>query len=200
MEEGMYEEGMYEEGEMNEAAMYEDMMNEGMGKIKVAFNDFRSLINDKLRTAFGKIAGNERAELYSIIDDLISTFDNPGNQDSGKMRVLIDILKQIMDDINSKQPDSAQNMGANTGMALSEEDVMDDKQGEARKLINKELSTLGITKTSDVSDNVDFDSLYFGGTKKVASLLKMGDIESAQQEARRIATELSDGGIGESEY
>ena len=199
MEEGMYEEGIYEEGEMNEAAMYEDMMNEGMGKIKVAFNDFRSLINDKLRTAFGKIAGNERAELYSIIDDLISTFDNPGNQDSGKMRVLIDKLKQIMDDINSKQPDSAQNMGANTGMALSEEDVMDDKQGEARKLINKELSTLGITKTSDVSDNVDFDSLYFGGTKKVASLLKMGDIESAQQEARRIATELSGGGMALSE-
>jgi hypothetical protein len=168
--ESWMEEGMYEEGEMNEAAMYEDMMNEGMGKIKVAFNDFRSLINDKLRTAFGKIAGNERAELYSIIDDLISTFDNPGNQDSGKMRVLVDKLKQVMNDINSKQPDAAQNMGtqnmgADTGMAMNEDAVQSIEVG-AEKVADKIESIL-----SPEEVNFLVQAYQQGGKEMVANAL-----------------------------
>ena len=185
--EGMYEEGMYEEGMYEEAAL------------KIGFNDFRHLINNKLRTVFGKVAANERLTLYNIFDKLISVFDNPGNQDTGKLGTVLDKMEMLINDINTKQPDANQNMGADTGMAMNEEgDIdMDDKQGEARKLINKELETFGITKTSEISNEKDFDTLYFGGTKKIASLLKMGDFESAKQEARKIATELSGEGMNE---
>jgi hypothetical protein len=108
MGEGMYEEGMYEEG------MYEA---EGL---KIGFNDFRDMINNKLRSVFGKIAANERVTLYNIFDKLISVFDNPGNQDTGKLGTLLDKFDMVVSDMNAKQPDAQQNMGADTNMAMGE--------------------------------------------------------------------------------
>jgi hypothetical protein len=103
MGEGMYEEGMYEA--------------EGL---KIGFNDFRDMINNKLRSVFGKIAANERVTLYNIFDKLISVFDNPGNQDTGKLGTLLDKFDIVVSDMNAKQPDAQQNMGADTNMAMGE--------------------------------------------------------------------------------
>jgi len=118
--EGMYGEGMYEEGETNESAIYELELEESIDNLKIGFNNFRELINDKLRKSFGKIAGNERSRMYGLFSTIIDTFDNPGSQVTGKLGTVLDKMESIMGDLNTKQPDANQNMGANTGMAMNQ--------------------------------------------------------------------------------